>query len=113
MRTPRLKERRSFDINSTFVEFYNARASRNEESQPAPMDEIEHPGHSRWGFNVHQVGFCCLRSSVGTESTGLIRMHANSPLLKRSSSRWCNNGIKSATSIVWIECIRCLSEERV
>src|SRR5215475_12554598 len=87
--------------NSTFGEFYNARASRND-SPPVPIDGTDHPGQ-RWGANVHQVGFCCLRSSVGTESTCLIRMHANSPLVKGSSSQWCNNGIKSATSIVWLK----------
>src|SRR5262245_1457026 len=88
--------------NSTFVEFYNARDSRNDDSPPVPIDGTGRPGH-RWGANVHQVGFCGLRSSVGTESTCLIRMHANSPLLKRSSSQWCNNGIKSATGIVWVK----------
>src|SRR5262249_25812126 len=73
--------------NPTFVEFYNARASRND-SPPVSIDGTDRPGH-KWGANVHQVGFCCLRCSVGTELTCLIRM-ANSPLLKRSSSQWCN-----------------------
>src|SRR5215813_13685480 len=95
-----LKRASKLRRNSTFVEFYNARASRND-SPPVSIDGTDRPGH-KWGANVHQVGFCCLRCSVGTELTCLIRM-ANSPLLKRSSSQWCNNGITSATSIVWVK----------